>query len=198
MNSKKGTTWQTCGGALLVALGIFGAYYASRASRAYRLYHHAKYGDAREDLPAVLRSIEKAHRLYPHNYRFCTWAAEQAYKNRNKVRGEDRERRCRAAENWTDVGLSLNHFSGPLHLLKARLLERRDPVAAVASWTKYVNWHFWEPYNHAVLVDLHASAGDFDRAADELDWVKGSEHYEWALGRLQDAWRQEMALPPNG
>jgi hypothetical protein len=196
MSSKKGRTWQTCGGALLVALGIFGAHYAWRASRAHLLYYHAKHGAGREDLPTILRSIEKAHRLYPHNYRFCTWAAEQAFHSRSEVRGEEREGRCRAAENWTDVGLGLNRFSGPLQLLKARLLARRDPAAAAAGWARYVNWHFWEPYNHAVLVDLYASSGDFDRASDELDWVRGSEHYEWALGRLQDAWRKEMTLPP--
>jgi len=195
MKSRKGTTWQTCGGALLIALGIFGAHYAWRTSRAYWLYNQAKYGPDNDNLPTTLRSIERAHRLYPHNYRFCIWAAERAFLTRKEVRGEERERRCRAAENWTDVGLGLNRYNGTLQLLKARLLERRDPVAAAASWEKYVKWHFWEPYNHAVLVDLYASAGDFNRASDELDWVKGSEHYEWALGRLQDAWRQEMTPP---
>ncbi len=195
MRSKKGTTWRTCGGALLITLGIFGAHYAWRASCAHWLYHYAKFGGGRDDLPSILRSIEKGHRLYPHNYRFCTWAAEQAFYGRSEVRGEQRDRRCRAAENWTDVGLALNHFSGPLHFLKARLLERRDPAAAAASWARYVKWHFWEPYNHAVLVDLYASMGDFDRASDELDWVKGSAHYEWALSRLQNAWRREMTLP---
>jgi hypothetical protein len=195
MKSKSGTTWQTCGGALLVALGIFGAQYGLRASQAHRLYKHAKYGDGAEDLPRVLRAIEKAHRLYPHNYRFCAFAAERAYQERNTKHGEERERLCRAARNWTDVGLALNRFSGPMQLLHARLLAREAPAAAAASWAKYVQWHFWEPYNHAVLVDLYASAGDFDRASYELDWVKGSEHYEWALGRLRDAWRKEMTLP---
>ncbi len=197
MSSKKGRTWQTCGGALLVVLGMFGSHYAWRASRAHWLYYQAKYGSARDDVSAVLRAMEKAHRLYPHNYRFCTWTAEQAFHARKQAEGEERDRLLRAAENWTHVGLALNRFSGPLQLRKARLLERHDPAAAAAGWARYVGWHFWEPYNHAVLVDLYASAGDFDRAADELDWVKGSEHYEWALDRLQEAWRKEMTLPPQ-
>ncbi len=197
MSLRKSRTWQTCGGALLVALGIFGAHYAWRASRASWIYYRAKYGTNSDDLQLTLRSIEKAHRLYPHNYRFCTWVAERAFLSRSNLRGEARERRNRAAENWTHVGLALNRFSGPLNLLKARLLQRHDPAAAATHWAGYVSWHFWEPYNHAVLVDLYASMGDFDRASDELRWVEGSEHYEWALGRLQDAWRKEMALPPQ-
>jgi len=198
MRAKKGTTWWTCGGALLIALGIYGSHYAWRAARAHWLYHGAKFGRQSDDVPAILGSIERAHRLYPHNYRYCIWAAEQAFFNHGEVDEEERERLWRAAESWTDVGLALNRFSGSLHLLRARQLERHDPAKAATSWAKYVNWHFWEPYNHAVLVDLYASMGDFDRATDELAWVKDSEHYEWAAERLQNAWRKEMTLPPNG
>ncbi|MDP6491676.1 MAG: hypothetical protein QGH42_13780 [Kiritimatiellia bacterium] len=197
MKSKKGTTIQTCAGALLIVLGAYCSHYAWRAARAHWIYKSAKYGPTQDDLSVALRSIERAHRLYPHNYRFCIWAAEQAYTRRSEVGGTERQRRYRAAENWTDVGLALNPFSGPLQLVKARLLQKRDPAAAATGWAKYVEWHFWEPYNHAVLVDLYASAGDFTRAANALDWVKGSEHYEWAMGRLQDAWRAEMTLPPQ-
>jgi hypothetical protein len=198
MQPTPGKTWQTCGGALLVAVGIFGAHYGWSATRAHWLYRDAKYGSQRDDVPAILRACEAAHRLYPHNYFFCIWAAEQAYHSRNEVYGEDRERRCRAAENWCNVGLSQNHYKSQFQLLKARLLERRDPASAASHWARYVDWHFWEPYNHAVLVDLYASAGNFDGAADSLDRVRGSEHYEWALGRLQDAWKQEMRRPPAG
>ncbi|NQU40440.1 MAG: hypothetical protein HQ523_10845 [Lentisphaerae bacterium] len=195
MKPDPAKTWQTCGGAFLVAIGIFGCFYSARASRAHLLYQDAKYGVRREDVPAVLRACETAHRIYPHNYNFCAWAAEQAYHSRNTVHGEARARRLRAAESWCDVGLALNPFKSQLHLLKARLLEPLHPRAAAAHWARYVEWHFWEPYNHAVLVDLYASAGDFDHAAESLDWVRGSEHYEWALGRVQDAWKQERRRP---
>ncbi len=195
MKSRRGTTWQTCSGALLVALGVFCTHYAWRASRAMHLYHDAKYGAGAQSVSSVLRAVEQAHRLYPHNYRFCLWAAQQAYQGAADAEGEARDQLFRAAENWSGVGLGMNRFNGPLQLLKARLLQRSDPAAAAESWARYVKWHFWEPYNHAVLVDLYADAGNFDGAADALDWVKGSEHYEWALGRLQRAWRREMTIP---
>ena len=90
MTPDPAKTWQTCGGALLVAIGIFGCYYGARASRAHLLYRAAKHGEIREDVPAVLRACEVAHRIYPHNYYFCIWAAEKAYHSRREVDGEDR------------------------------------------------------------------------------------------------------------
>ena len=192
MEPKPGRTWQTCGGALLAAIGIFGAVYACRASRAHWLYYGAKYGAHRDDVNAVLGACEAAHRLYPHNYYLCMWAAEQAYRGRKGLDGEARARRLRAATNWCDAGLALNSRTFKLYYLKAKLMARSDPAAAAAYWARYVDWHFWEPRNHALLVDLYARAGDFELASASLDWVRGSEYDAWARGKLKAAWQQEM------
>lgn len=197
MRSNRRTTWKTCGGTLLVVLGLYGTHYGLRATRAYWLYHHAKYGAGQERLPVIMRAIEQAHRFYPHNYRFCTWAAQRAYEARPGRDGEERERLTRASENWTDVGLALNRYSGPLHLLKARLIQSRDPAAAAAWWARYLEWHFWEPYNHAVLFDLYLDAGNLEKAAQSLDWLENTAHFASASERYREAWRKEM-VPPQG
>ena len=147
-------TWQTCGGAVLLALSVFGVYYGAKASLAQYAYYRAKYGDARGDVDSIARLCEQAHRLYPHNYRFCAWTAASAWKARGTG---DTPERVATADNWCAVGLAVNPLHRPLRLLRARLLQRQAPGEAAAYWARYVEWHFWEPANHAILAELHAS-----------------------------------------
>jgi hypothetical protein len=186
-------------GAGLAALALCGVVYGARAALAQAIYHQAKYGIARNNPAGILRRCREAHRLYPYNYRFCVWAAEQAYDNRLETDGRESLDRIEAASLWCDRGLALNPYQTSLRLLRTRLLGRQSATAAVAYWREYTDWHFWEPYNHAFLVELYARAGDYGAAIDELAWVKGSEYEQQARRALRDSWKAEAdATVPGG
>jgi len=194
------TTLLCCGTILLIiaAIGVFGS---ARASLSYVIYHGAKFTPPRrhERPEAAARRCEAAHRLYPHNYYMCIWIAEKCWYARYDIDGSESADRVALAAKWCDRGLALNTRKSQLRLLKTRLLAKHSLRDAIAEWKAYVDWHFWEPHNHAVLVGLYAEAGDFAEAARSLEWVKGSKHYAEAHRKLQEAWRKEIlrpAIPP--
>lgn len=182
-------------GVVLLAVSFYGVVHAARASLAHAMYHQAQYGSARDNPTGIFRRCENAYRLYPYNYYFCIWTAEKAYYTRFDVGKEGTERRLRIARRWCDAGLELNFYKSQLRLLKTRLLERNSVADAIKYWEEYVEWQFWEPYNHAVLVEMHATAGDFSKALTSLTWVEGSKHYAEASGKLRKAWQREMVPP---
>jgi len=61
--------------------------------------------------------------------------------------------------------------------LQTRLLWPESPAAAIACWEAYTEWHYWSPYNHAVLADYYAKVGDFDKAERQLDLIKAFPDY---------------------
>lgn len=180
-----------CAGLLLLTLSLCGVVHGTRASLAQAMYHQAKYGSANNDTERIINRCENAHGLYPYNYYFCIWTAEKAYYAGLNSDGTNARRHTAAVRAWCDRGLALNFHKSQLRLLKTRLLENESLAAAIKYWEEYVDWHFWEPYNHAVLAEMYAGAGDFDKAIRSLRWVKGSEHYDKASARLQEAWKRE-------
>lgn len=178
-----------CPALALSVLCAAGIVHGVRAGVAQWMYERAKYGRDRENLSANLALCESAHRLYPHNYYFCLWAAEQSYYAGDKP-GQAAD--CRAAaERWCERGAGLNPYNRALRILRARLMGERSPALAAADWARYVDWQFWEPYNHALLVEFYAQAGDVERALAELDWVRGSPYFAEARLRVMDAWERE-------
>jgi hypothetical protein len=184
-------TARICAGVVLAVLAGYGVFYSACSALAYRWYHHAKYGASARDPNAIFRLCEAAHRLYPHNYYFSAWTAEQAYHGRANVTAVEAQRRLGIARYWCSIGLAENRFNSQLRLLKARLLQSESPAKAAEYWQTYVQWQFWDPYNHAVLVEFFVANGDLERAAEALKWVKGSPWYDWAAGLLREAWKQE-------
>ena len=89
-----------------------------------------------------------------------------------------------AAERWCDRGLKLNPFSSQLQRLKTRLLARTSLPDAIEQWEQYVDWHFWDPYHHAVRVDLHVRAGDVKRARAALIWLENTRYYREAQEKI--------------
>lgn len=173
-------------GLALVAVSVAGAIYAVRAGWSQHLYWRVKYGPERRDVDAVLRLGATAHRLYPHNYNLCMWIAEHAPSRS----GSDLAGAYGLAEEWCDRGLSLNPYPRGLRFLKMCLLHRTSVADALAYWKEYVEWQFWEPYNHAVLVDLYVATGQLDEAERSLHWVKGSPHFKNAKQLLDAARRR--------
>ena len=186
-------------GLILLAVSSAGILHGVRAGLAHVLYFQAKYGSARDDADRVLRLAERAHGLYPCNYNLCILAADAAYAA-SSVRDRDESARRRAlAERWCGTGLKLNFHQRQLRRLKTRLLASESLQEAVRYWEDYVEWQFWDPYNHAVLVELYGRAGDFEKARRSLNWVVGSDRYEEALGAFQEAWSREQRLTePSG
>lgn len=184
-------------GVLLLAVAALGVWHSARASLSYMVYHHAKFTPPREyDRPeTVARRCKDAHRFYPYNYYLCIWIAEKCWYARYDIDGSESAGRVELAREWCDRGLALNTRKSQLRLLKTRLLAKRSIREAIDQWRDYVDWHFWEPHNHAVLVELYAEAGDFAGATKSLEWVKGSKHYAEAQLKLHKAWAKEAARP---
>ncbi|MDI6774144.1 MAG: hypothetical protein QME60_01940 [Verrucomicrobiota bacterium] len=184
-------------GALLLGVAVAWTARGARAGVAQILYRQCKFGGVLQypkagRLGATFRRCEDAQRLYPWNYWFCVWTAESAWHERFDLLGREIPEHVKMAAYWCDNGLARNPYKSQLRLLKTRLLERESVVEALRYWEACVDWEFWNPYNHAVLVDLRARAGDYAGAMESLEWVKGSSHYEYAASRLNDAWNSEL------
>jgi len=179
---------------VLVAVGVYGALYAIQVAKAQAMYHTAKYGVAKENTEQILRLAAAAQSLYPHNYYFCIWAAEKAYYTSLVADKKDAQELLANSDRWCETGLALNHYKSQLRLLKTHLLEGKSVPDALKYWNQYVEWQFWEPYNHAVLAELYAKAGEFEKSLEELRWVKGSEHYAATGKRIAEAWKRDMTL----
>jgi hypothetical protein len=169
-----------------------------RAAVAQKVYHEIKYGDLSHDEVSpekVARKSEYSYSLYPFNFNLCIWTAEKAYYNRFDEKGRIMPERLELARLWCERALELNRYRSQIRLLKAHLLAETSLPKAITYWEKYVNWHFWKPHNHVVLVEMYSDNGDFGKALDSLQWVRGSRHYDYARKRLQDAWDREKQPP---
>jgi hypothetical protein len=181
---------------IMLAVSVLGVTRGVRASAAYILYHHACYGKGSGSISDILSSSAIAGRHYPYNYYFAIFAAESAYYEALRTgEGDEREYLMRAADYWCEKGLFLNPYKSQLRIMRARLMAKRDPAAAADYWRDYVDWHYWEPFNHSALAEFYAMAGSFDEAFKALETIKGREHYEDGLRRINKQWRREMAMP---
>ncbi|MCX7591089.1 MAG: hypothetical protein N2255_05615 [Kiritimatiellae bacterium] len=188
--------WLVTFSALLLVFSGAGVIHGVRAGRAQVLYHDAKYSIAAHEPDGILRRCEVAQKLYPFNYYFHIWAAENAWRAYlGAAANEGRTRWLEAARFWCDTGLACNPYRSELRTLKMRLLAMDSVEEAIRYWRSYLDWHFWEPYNHALMVELYAKAGDFERAVAEMRWVRGSRHYEDARRILDEAWAREVRFP---
>jgi tetratricopeptide (TPR) repeat protein len=187
---------RVAGACVLAGVAVLGLWWSVRVAVAQALYFQAKYGAARSDTERVLALAERAFQWYPRHYRFCVWAAGAAYRDRLDAEGRERPDRLQAAQAWCARGLALNPHHRELRVLRARLLTRADAAAAAAYWRRYVEWHFWDPWNHALLAKLCADAGEFDAAVDALAWAQRepTPHAE-ARRHVREAWEAQKRLP---
>jgi hypothetical protein len=166
-----------CAGVLLLGVAAVGLWRGVRAGVATILYHEAKYGAAAGMTEKGLQLCRLAYRWYPSNYRFSILVAEQAYYGAASLPVELRQPRLQQAQFWCERGLIQNPWKSQLRRLKTRFLLQDSPLKAVRYWKEFTDWQFWEPYNHAVLVELYSQTGEFDKAEQELKWVEGSASY---------------------
>ena len=63
---------------------------------------------------------------------------------------------------------------------------------AIETWHAYLDWAFWDSFNHAVMVELYSQGGRYEDAMDELAWVRGPKDLAYARQTIKDAWQEEM------
>lgn len=176
----------------LLALAVAGTGYGLRASRAQAEYYRAKYGALRNQPAKALALAESSHDQYPLSFYLCAWAAEVAYYGDWGAEEPGPLARRQLAQRWCERGLALNGWYRPLRLLEVRLVAEHSLPDAIRLWERYVDWQFWDPYNHAVLVDLYSSAGRYEQAVEALALVKGSSSEKAARRQVQQAWADEI------
>jgi hypothetical protein len=183
------------GGILVTLVALWAMHGAIQATRGERLYQRVKFGSLKlADVPQRAQVLEQAFALRPTHYNLCTLAAEMQWHDRlHPQRGSSALARCQV---WTQRGLSLNTRMPQLRIQHARLLAESDPLAAATYWADYVDDHYWNPYNQAVLCDFYARAGRIEQAASVLARIRGMGHHAWASQQLQHAVAREMALSP--
>jgi hypothetical protein len=165
-------------GVALAAAAVWGMVQGARAAAAQRAYFTAKYGLPSADYARIIGLCRRGYALYPHNYYGSILAAETAFRAFENRAGPDPETWRRQSRLWCERGLSQNPWRGQLRRLMTRFLWEEDPVGAAAYWETFTEWNFWEPENHALLADLYARLGVFDRADEALYWAQGSGSYD--------------------
>lgn len=168
-------------GVFLAAVSVAGVWHSVCAGMAQGYYHRAKYGKPEADTGRVLELCRRAYSWYPHHYYFSILAAEKAYYTAEAQKGQSRKHRMEQAVFWCDRGLAQNWWKGQLRRLKARFLWEESPSKAIRFWEAFVEWQFWEPHHHAVLAEMYARVGDFDKAEGALVWADGTP--EWGAAR---------------
>ncbi len=189
-----GWRWaQAAAGLMLALVGAAGAVHAGRAGSAELLYYRAKYGAWQHDADRGLAAVAKAHARYPWNYQHCIWAAETAFYGGWDEAGNERPGALDTATLWCRRGLDLNPYKSQLVLLDVRLTAYADLAAATRRWEAFVDWNYWDPHNHAVLVELYSRQGLYDKAIAALAMVNDRRLAQDARRHLQEALAAEMS-----
>jgi hypothetical protein len=183
------------GGLLLASAGIAGACYAGVVAAAQIDYLRLKYLQANLPIGPAGVVAARAQARYPHNHNLSILMAERYWQARHGA--AQRAHVLSEAERWCDLGLAQNPYSSALHVVKANLLAERDVSAAIVHWRAYVDWDYWNAYNHAFLGDLYCRAGRLEDAAAEVRLIQGTREHDWIARRLREALRAELQ-PPDG
>jgi hypothetical protein len=183
-----------------LVISAFYTVYAIRAGHAQVIYYQAKNG---KTLPvisnggnkSIFSQCQKAQLLYPHNYRLFLWSAEEVFNRSIEVAGDEQKEYRKVAGILCDRGLDLNCYLMPLPLIKTQLLSLKSIKEGIGYWEKYVEWDYWNSYNHAVLAGLYAADGKFGKAMQSLQFIKGTEDFAAADKIVQDYWKADSAMP---
>jgi len=101
--------------------------HAACASLASRWYYTARYASESRTLGERLDLCRRAHALYLWNHLLAAWAARQAYYAGDAVPAVE-------AARWSEIAFHLNPLSGDAAHVRAEVLARTSPAAAIALW----------------------------------------------------------------
>ncbi len=172
-------------GVLLLAVSLLGLIQSARAGVAQQLYRVSKFSNTAEPLGRTLKNCYTAHTLYPYNYYYSIFAAKKAY---GRWLSSKNEKHYGISEYWCKEAYAANPYNREVRELTTRLLAKKSPDLAVESWKIYLDWDFWNPYNHAVMAEMHAKAGNFSLAVASLEWIRGTKYYEPARSKVMEEW----------
>ena len=185
-------------GILLTMAALVCLLHTTRMVIASTYYHQAKYGSSKEDVEYVLEKCRSAAALCGYHYLFFRLAADKAFALASKGDSADREYYFDQARFWCERSLALSSHQTLVNWIKARLLWRESPAQAIKHWENHVAWHFWDPFNHAMLACMYAQADDVPRAEKEVEWVKGSPYYDNTVRIIMDARSRQSTDAADG
>ena len=195
---------------VLILISGFYIFYSVRAGMAQVIYFQTKKkcsladsslqgGSGQEvySLNQLISKCQKADRLYPYNYRLMAWGAEEAFERSQNSIGVERVDYLDFTGMLCDRGLSLNRYMMPMPFIKMQLLCLKSIKEGTEYWEEYVEWDYWNSYNHAVLAGLYAADGKFGEAMQSLQFIKGTVDFAEANKIVQDYWEADSAMPSN-
>ena len=187
---------------MLLSISLFYIVYSVRVGAAQAIYFKTKNNqlvpsDFQPENNDIFLQCQKAQKLYPYNHLLLSWGAEEAFARSEKSEGAEKIYYIKLAEALCDRGLALNRYLMPLPFIKTQLLCMRSIKDATIYWEEYVEWDYWNSYNHAVLSSLYAADGRFVEAMSSLQLIKGSEDYAEADKMVQKYWKADAAKPPR-
>ena len=177
-------------GAILFLVSIAGILQATRAGVAQIIYYHSRYISPDSGSETIVKQCETAHSFYPYNYYFCIWAGENAYHNRGKGNTARSRELLVAAKNWAGIGHDLNPYNSELAVLMTDVLSGTSIDDAISLWESYLDWNFWEPFNHFVMIDLYIKAGRLEEAEEALYWLQDTKYFTDLAKRLESEFRK--------
>jgi hypothetical protein len=173
-------------GAVLLLAGIVAAAYSVRVAAAQVFYFRAKHAGPAPDTETVLALCESGHRLYPFNFNLAVWAADRAFDMADGLDEFSGRGMFAVSEQWCERALRLNPCRRPARLRMTELVRRCSPAEALLIWQDYVDEHFWDPFNQALLARLRADVGDYEGAERALALTRGTQHHAPAARYIRE------------
>lgn len=181
-------------GVILIAAGIYGVIYSVKATKAQVLYTLSRYSDKADSMSPeeIYSNYKAAMKLYPYNFYFSAYAGEKFFYNFSNYSEDELKDIVENVKSIAEDGIKINPYNSQLVYLHMRMLERTSVAKALEYWKKYVDWVFWNDYNHSVLAELYAKNGMYDKAFDQLKFLERSKYLEHTRHVIDDAWILEM------
>jgi hypothetical protein len=189
-------------GIVFVLIGLFGIRHSINATKAQVIYAKSRYAKGSKKLSPeeVYSNYIYAVNLYPYNFYFAAYAGEKIFYNLHNYKGQELEEKTEIVKDIAGDGIKINSYNSQLIYLHMRMLEKDSPWAALACWKKFVDWYFWNDYNHSVLAELYAKSGMYEKAMNELKYLeKNPKLLDHTKRLIDDAWLSEMKskIPEN-
>ena len=182
-------------GIVLVLVGLLGVNYSINATKAQVMYAKSRYTQGSKSLSPelVYSNYVSVANLYPYNFYFSAYAGEKLFYNISNSNSQEAAEKLEIIKDIASNGIKINPYNSQLVYLHMRMLEKESPKAALDYWQKFVDWYFWNDYNHSVLAELYAKSGMYEKAMNELKYLeKNPKLLDHTKHLIDDAWLFEM------
>lgn len=173
-------------------LGLIGCGHSLRAELAQRLYHHIKFGATQPVFDELVSQARLAQDLYPCNYRLCEWVAQKAWE---QYAATNSTVPLKDVTEWATAAAGLNPYPRNIREVRRKCFEAESLREAISYWAEFVDWSFWDPYNHAVLLELYVRSGNVEGVLAEMKWVRNTAYASRAVELAQPLIAKEFTAP---